>query len=216
MRILGNIKDFYDHLVSIYGIDNDIIYDRRECTLLNKDTHPIVYFTKQLLLEDKLKSLQNCWNIDDKGKYNFSKKMCGKFYYYVLEIGFSHIFYEIERYLSDDGTVVIIPTLIKIKQNCDKVSKYPMAILPLQGYGFHKHKDCSFLRVDKDKVNDYPNPILSSSYLSGFITADFVYNELYNYFISTKGKEIKDNQTDIQKLESHGFDKKTSFRGKNK
>lgn len=216
MRILCNIKDFYDHLVSIYGIDNEIIYDRRECTLLNKNNPNIVYFSNNVLPEDKVQSLQSCWDIDEKGKWCFTKKMCGKFYYYVLEIGFTHIYYEIERYLSDDGKVIIKPTLIKISQNCDKISKYPMAILPLQGYGFHKYKDCSFLRIDKDKSNDYPNPILSSSYLSGFITSDFVYNELYNYFISTKNKEIKDNRNDVQKLESHGFDKKTSFRGKNK
>jgi hypothetical protein len=39
-----------------------------------------------------------------------------------------------------------------------------------------------------------------------------MYNEIYNYLIAVREPNIEDNRNDIQKLESKGFDKKTSFR----
>lgn len=215
MLILGKIKDYYDYIIGIYGVDNNIIYDRRKCTLLDK-IPSLEYFTNNKLSVDSVKTLQNNWVLLDNGKHNFEKTMCGKFYYYILEIGYCHIYFQVERYLNENDKVIIEPTLLQIKKDCDKISSFPMAIIPLYGFGTHKHRDVSWLKPSKGQIDNFPNPILSSSYISGFIDADFVYNELYNYFISTKEKNIKDNRNDIQKLESHGFDKKISFRGKNK
>ena len=47
---------------------------------------------------------------------------------------------------------------------------------------------------------------------TGFIPAEEVYNNVYDYLIANREPDIQDNRNDIQKLESHGFDKKTSFR----
>ncbi|MBR6517551.1 MAG: hypothetical protein IKT40_12030 [Bacilli bacterium] len=215
MRILCKIKDYYDPLVDVYGIDNDIVYDRRDCVLINKIPNN-TFFSKERLKDDSKKKMQNIWELNDENKYRYIKKECGKFYYFILEIGYSHYVFEIERYLDDEDNVVIEPNLIEIKNNCVKKSEYPIAILPLRSFGTFRHRSYMNLGIDKDSLNLINNPILSSSYLSRFIDADVVYNELYNYFISVREKEIKDNRNDVQKLESHGFDKKTSFRGKNK
>lgn len=215
MRIFCNVKDYYDYLVGIYGIDNKIIYDRRECSLLNKVMIRLTHlFNKDKLKSDSVKKWRRCWNIVD-GKWVYGKFLTGDYYYYILEIGYCHIYIQVERYLDENGDIVINPEIIEIKDKCDKKTKYPMSIITLESYGTNICRDISYLHVN-EYSDIIPNPILSSSYLSGLIDADFVYNELYNYFISVNDKDIKDNRNDVQKLESHGFDKKTSFRGKNK
>ena len=60
--------------------------------------------------------------------------------------------------------------------------------------------------------NEISNPILSSTFIPSFIDAEEVYNAIYNYLISIREKPIIDNRNDTLKLESFGFDKKTSFR----
>lgn len=212
MKILCKVKDYYDYLVSIYGIDEDIIYDRREYNMINKDSYACsIFFDNTRIKEDDIRKLKNIWLLDDDNKFKYTKSLCGKFYYFLLEIGYCHIYFEVERYVDSNDNVIINPTLLSIEHECEKISSYPISIIPLQGYGIFKHKNYKDLICVKDK--ELPNPILNTSYLSGMIDCDMVYNELYNYLISIREKKINDNRSDIQKLESHGFDKKTSFRG---
>lgn len=57
------------------------------------------------------------------------------------------------------------------------------------------------------------NPILRDmNIVRKFIAPEFIWNHVYEYICQQKDKTIIDNRTDAQKLESHGFDKKTSFR----
>ena len=44
------------------------------------------------------------------------------------------------------------------------------------------------------------------------IAPDEIYQNVYDYLISIREPNIIDKRNDIQKLESKGFDKKTSFR----
>ena len=67
--------------------------------------------------------------------------------------------------------------------------------------------------IAPDKNGDYnENPIMDGTWSPSFIAAEEVWNNITDYLLSIKEPEIIDNRTDVQHLESHGFDKKTSFR----
>ena len=68
-----------------------------------------------------------------------------------------------------------------------------------------------YIRPDKDG-NYEENPILEGTWIPSFIPAEEVWNNITDYLLSIKEPEIIDNRTDVQHLESHGFDKKSSFR----
>ena len=68
-----------------------------------------------------------------------------------------------------------------------------------------------YIRPDKDG-NYEENPILEGTWIPSFIPAEEVWNNITDYLLSIKEPEIIDNRTDVQYLESHGFDKKSSFR----
>lgn len=57
------------------------------------------------------------------------------------------------------------------------------------------------------------NPILGQfDFIKKYIPAEEVWQKLYDYISKRNEKEIVDQRNDIEKLESAGFDKKTSFR----
>ena len=63
------------------------------------------------------------------------------------------------------------------------------------------------------KLVHVSNPILRElAIVRRYIPAEFIWNSVYNYICKRKEKEIVDTRTDVQKAESYGFDKKTSFR----
>ena len=68
-----------------------------------------------------------------------------------------------------------------------------------------------YIKPDKDG-NYKENPILDGTWIPSLISAEEVWNNITDYLLSIKEPPIIDNRTDIQHLESHGFDKKTSFR----
>ena len=67
--------------------------------------------------------------------------------------------------------------------------------------------------IRPDKNGEYKeNPILEGTWIPSLIPAEEVWNNISDYLLSIKEPVIIDNRTDVQHLESHGFDKKTSFR----
>lgn len=209
MKILDNKKDYYDYLVGIYGIDNNIIFDRRNS--INIDLHSISHFkpflfaielaeekefsymyNKQLTLERKN---HKEWDYN-KGK--IVENYYGKYYYFILEIGTTHYNFRSEQYI-ENGKGNIEITLLDKKENQKKVSD----------------KVLNIIFNNKNKI--YNNsiielPILKNTLITGLISADEIYTNIYNYLSKIKEPIIIDNRNDTEKLESFGFDKITSFR----
>ena len=69
----------------------------------------------------------------------------------------------------------------------------------------------AFIPTDRDGTYD-ENPFLSGTWITSMIPAEDMWNNISDYLLSIKEKPIVDTRNDIQHLESHGFDKKTSFR----
>jgi hypothetical protein len=66
--------------------------------------------------------------------------------------------------------------------------------------------------VAKNSINVVESPILKNTYIPKFIDAKEMWNNLYEYISSLRDKEFEDTRTNDQHIESHGFDKKISFR----
>lgn len=65
-----------------------------------------------------------------------------------------------------------------------------------------------------DRYSPIDNPILADSWIPKVIPPNDVWNNLYEYISSLRDKEIIDTRTNDMHIESNGFDKKDSFRGK--
>ena len=63
-----------------------------------------------------------------------------------------------------------------------------------------------------DHARVWENPILRDTYVTKVIPPETVWKYVYEYLSSLRDKPIVDTRTDLEHLESHGFDKKKSFR----
>ena len=63
-----------------------------------------------------------------------------------------------------------------------------------------------------DHARVWENPILRDTYITKVIPPETVWKYVYEYLSSLRDKPIVDTRTDLEHLESHGFDKKKSFR----
>ena len=76
---------------------------------------------------------------------------------------------------------------------------------------FIGHLNFKYYDVE-DKIHGIDNPILTETWIPKFISAEDMWNMLYEYISSLNDKEFTDSRTNDQHIESAGFDKKISFR----
>lgn len=209
MRILdGGKKDFYDYLAGIYGIDNDVVYDRAKSHVFRPMEVGDTYFCKTRLYNDRCKK-------ETKGRhYVNGKYVYGIFYeglklHFVIEIGFTQYLFMVERYLDNNLEVQLEPQLLNKIQVDKKQSQVPVSLIPVDFWGLFSEAPSIRRYYLNEEIQ---NPIFTGTWVTSFLNAEEVYNEIYNYLISIKEPKIIDNRNDVQKLESKGFDKKTSFR----
>jgi hypothetical protein len=221
MKIIDNKKDYYDYLQGILGMDEKVTYDRRGSTVIGPSefydfdfpSGYDLYFSKKPFKCDEQKKLIRHWESSTYeertkrfgGKWKYSDKIEeGSIYHLLLEVGYHQFIFEIERYLDKDGKLVIDTRLVdeRTVEKDKKETTAPLLIAPLH------FKYCDV----KDKVNGIDNPILSKTWIPGYIPAQDMWNMLYEYISSLNDKEFTDTRTNEQHIESHGFDKKISFR----
>jgi hypothetical protein len=157
-------KDYYDHLVSYYGYDDHIVYDRRSNSLNKKrdwETHLL-----------------------------FS--ICGE---YV-------------PVLRKDDKFIFDPSGLKLDfYDASFLQKYKNKKSPLN----EQYRQPVLICVG------YPNkvavPVLKEFGFAARIDAHEMYQKVYAFLSWLKDNpEIPNNQTDKEKIISHGHDPKTSFR----
>lgn len=210
MKIInGGKKDYYDYLSGIYGIDEDIVYDRRDGYVFRNANAGEEYFVKEKMYSDKPK--QEVRGMHYEGdKYTFGTYYRGLDYMIVIEVGFTQYLYNIERFLDDSDNVELKIRLVWKKEVSEKKSAAPIAVIPVDYYQFYRDKEPRIQKYRMDK--EIKNPIFENTWVPSFITADEMYNNVYDYLIKMREPIVVDNRNDVQKLESKGFDKKTSFR----
>lgn len=222
MKILnGGKKDYYDYLVGIYGIDEDIVYDRREGQPFvdnwNRGDDLRKLFGKTRLYQDSPKSLKSFYDYELRKRV---EREVGDEHYCILEVGYFQYYFKVERWIDENGRIIIEPKLIKKYDKGVHFGKTPVTLYidswATRSYFYFNAYEWDHVKrsieqlQEKDKgISDF---LLNGTWLTSFIPADEMYNNVYDYLISIREKKIEDNRNDIQKLESKGFDKKISFR----
>lgn len=206
MVIIDKVKDYYDYVVGIYGRDEDVIFDRRGSTILATEVLN-EFFNKNKMYSDRPKCIEkNKFILFGKDTIDYSKPI-GRIFFVLLEIGFMHYMFKLERYLddTDNNKVCIDVELLEKKRVKKKLSK--VAIDYFQAYCRYDNR----IQIKNATQSAERNVIMRDTWIPKFIAPEEVWNNIYEYLLSCKDKKIIDSRTDVQKAESHGFNKE-SFR----
>lgn len=246
MKIIDKFKDFYDWVgPAIYGIDDNVIYDRRKKSYYFGDQD---YFNALILPKERKKEnfdipyiedifLKNIFNnvfSNSKGIaydslsaqavpfhvspfYNKEYKEGVCYAFFLLEAGTDHYYFEIKL---DNNNKDVTACLIDKKEHCKHLSKAPLALINIvsRGYYIPKNKgnlDGTVFFIPNPKIM-LDNPFLAGSIFVKHLNAEDIWNAVYSWLSSKNEKEITDDRTDKLKIESAGFDSKRSFRPKMK
>ena len=218
MKILGKRgeKDYYDYIQGSMGIDEKVIYDRRNSSCLTNFSYSFdfpteyeLYFTKKRFKCDAPKKEINRWSsasfkYRNKSWKHVEKMMEGTIYHLLLEVGYHQFLFEIERYIDENNELNVDVSMVQHKtvDKNNKKSKEPLCLMFRHGW-YHGRGDFDL---------EVKNPILKNTWIPKFISAQDMWNMIYEYISSLNDKEIVDTRTNEQHIESHGFDKKISFR----
>lgn len=220
MKIIDNKKDYYDYLQGIMGMDDKVTYDRRGSKIVSVSEYQSydfpsttdLWFNKKRYKDDIKRRKIKTWhsNAYKHRKASFSWKsrediMEGHIYYMFLEVGYHQFIFQIERYLDDNDNLQMDVNIVdhRVVDKKEKVSDKPLFLSSMHfRYGTEKE-------FDNFKVE---NPILTHTWIPAYIPAQDMWNMLYEYISSLNDKEFVDTRTNDQHIESHGFDKKISFR----
>ena len=196
MKIISKYKDYYDYLTGVYGEDPLIVLDRTKYDLLpyliSNDTVIKLYIGGYLFEGYK----QN-----DKYYWGEDIKQFGDFKKYISTYSYNN-------------PNVDIKDLVYIK---DSKLRYPYVLIKpvLDSKLINEKENCPILlEWSKDKYLKYP--ILSDFDIASFIPPEELYKIISDWLSlqRTKSENKIDNRTNLEKIQTNGFDKKTSFRGK--
>lgn len=201
MKIIDNKKDYYDYLSGIWGIDDKVVFDRRGSKMVEKDVRDIKkspeewgwYFVGEVYL--KIGDWVYGFVRDsESGEIVKMDKIISGWWKDRVEMDNP---VEIEKFhFKKDMPDSVVGMLYRIYSGDGKSTM----IKGRYGLGYHGEIKIS-------------NPILGQfDFIKKYIPAEEVWQKLYDYISKRNEKEIVDQRNDIEKLESAGFDKKTSFR----
>lgn len=203
-----NNKDYYDYLVSIYGIDEKVVYDRRNHMNLKTSESPFFNLTK---LPDDKKKEKGIYHTYDSILESWSSLPEGKIMKCILEAGNKWFIFRVERFLDENDLVNIEWRLIK-KYDIDKNLHYGSTPVSLLSFKYWSKRDTpqQLRRWITGTIAE--NPILKDTKVASLVEAEEIYQGVYSYLSSLNDIDYKDSRNDIEKLQSAGFDKKISFR----
>ena len=224
MRIIDANTDYYDYLQSIYQ-DNSLVFDRRDSFLL----------TKKFLCEC-LKV--NSWRSTDYSSTNYLLlQICNSFWLFGVDIiklnGYRPSDYNMKLLRSwknyDKARKLIsldviyfrfIPGYYELKDPEKRLDSQIQAI-DTNNYRIWKSINRFFIYPGNDlnrKIEKHI-PLLKACGIAEWINPLDIYLAFEEYFSLEKSSSERREpigNTDIDKIESHGFDVKTSFRGQKK
>lgn len=222
MKIISNAKDYYDYISGQYGIDEMIVFDRRNVYYPDKDQSSPFYTEARpddLPYEEaKKKALRGYARSPKRIFYNY-------YDYLLVRIGFVDHQLEYFRYLDDKGRPALeinshisyrreslisaLPIIIDANPDFKYVKLENGTITKHRIYRYHSRWDNE---TPKHTHDTSAIPVLGKTVLPSIIPAHEVWTLIYGHLSALKEKPFHDTRSDIQKLQSAGFDKKTSFR----
>lgn len=230
MRIIDKNTDFYDYWQNVYK-DDTFTFDRRDSFLL----------TKEIVCSNLERD--SCWRWKTK-KYEYNKfdfallQICNTFWLFLIEItradplGWSPNRYSIKDYnielltswknfnaprrLCDFKLINFHYYWADSKEDIYKRINNFIRDINTNDYKTKSRLDIYEIRTSEGWVQKNI-PILKACGIANCVDTHDIYLAFEEYFALEKSSTERREPlgtTDIDKIESHGFDKKTSFRGK--
>lgn len=218
MKIISKIKDYYDFVIWKTWIDNKVVYERIPEIILEKDSSFDYYI-------DWIKDLKwwkfaiieliaFCWNFVSFAFYNW------KFHFWkdidldelnkefsFQKNDFFWTYHSIEDLKNLRKRNEFYKSLHWKNTNINDNYSSPSILL--------RHKIKYTYHFDEEKLIPIAkNLILWDYWFGSFMKPEEVYNKIYNFLI--KEKDIPSIQTNENKIVSHWFNLKKSFRSNNK
>jgi len=217
MKIISKFKDYYDYKVAEYGTDENLVYDRRNGTIVDRqrispeESNLALYSTLYVgsevvhlfITHNKIYTHFDLVDIErKKRRYYFFDGYClkfrdGKQYEYKSNLWLG--------YFSDTADFIRENNGFHIREEThlswEELSKIPLLLIT------------SDYRTKNQKV--YINPNLQE--LGVYIDPDFVWQHIVQYLsdLKTQAEQSPELPNEL-KIDSKGFDKKRSFRPKMK
>lgn len=230
MKIYSKYKDYYDYCKSYLGEDPLVIYERHcdyelkfprgiDMYIIDLELNRfficgfvidvLVDFNNQkLLIGGDIIDLSNSQKIAYKNKRTYYKtpNSSKKVVDLILSASKWDKIFSREYVLTEPVTFaeykqIFINRFDSANRNPEQHSKYR---------DWNNIKDCPVVIVNERGA--FRNPVLSDWKISGIIPAEEMYLKITNWLLERQNVEMVDNRSDVEKLVSHGFDKKTSFR----
>ena len=209
MRIIDKNKDYYDYLQCY---DDDVVFDRRGSYILTNQNICDLWCVFREDFSDKYLLLQvgysywlmiakcestavSCTNASQCIDYSLELVNYWKDYNHFDSLHFGTV----DKHFSAE---FLFSKKWDWKSNLiDEIKR-----------GNYEYKK-DFTVDTYHKINDI-KLVFCKTKIPSVVMADDLYNAFDEYFSHLKDDVKVDNMSDIEKVESHGFDKKTSFRGK--
>ena len=197
MKIIDNKKDYYDYLSGIWGIDEKVVFDRRGSKMVEDDVKDIKKSPEEwgwfFVGEVYVKIGDWVYGFARDSESGEMKKMdkiiSG---WWTNRVEMDNPVESEKLHFKKDMPDSVVGVYYRIYRGDGKSARY--------GTGYHRGVKIS-------------NPILGQfDFIKKYIPAEEVWQKLYDYISKRNEKEIVDHRNDVEKLESAGFDKKTSFR----
>lgn len=209
MLIISKYKDYYDYLATEFGVDEKLVLDRRS------ENYSLTYSSPtkvHLFIADI--HYQGLW-LNDKFYWSNSLLQFGKF----CKASSKRHSWESDEVLEDrilldskynsnlsrHKYIAINPRVDKLKRNSiqNKAILYTTKDL----YYFNEKQQLELDYIDYPKLSDLNIP--------NIISSKDMWITLSNWLSKQLDKQITNNQTDKEKIITHGFDIKKSFRHRN-
>lgn len=187
MKIISKYKDYYDYLMGVYGMDEKIVYER-------KDEKSGMY--KPIFITDKLEmfAFAICGYIYIVHIYN------GKFYFgrdvrLLMKVKYAGTDYESWSFKGEHFREQCVVEMHMTKTNVNDKLNCPIVLIKIY-------------RAEREAISKSVR--LSDFGFPQIISAHDMYITIGNWL--SREKSVTDKRTDLQKIVGHGFDKKKSFR----
>ena len=207
MQILDNKKDYYDwHQFEFGQPDKAATYDRRKSRIITEETL-LDYCLAENTYEYALRRWD--WNINWTGDWRDKNRE--KFGKILFEIGNVQYIIDVSRKWQKIDRI--------FKEN-KKITKNTVTFTHFRtGIDLSKRRMLSFDKLENIIVSEkaynhnFGDCIWGETFIPSLIDSREFYNILANYFSGMyNDKTVEIVNSDVQKIENHGFDKKTSFR----
>lgn len=206
MQIIDKNKDYYDYYSYIYGIDKAITFDRRGSVIISNET--IYQMIDRHFFEDSKESHFILLEIGDvqylikvsniKTKKN---RFTGFDEFKDFDLSIAHIYNQNKKYYN--SVISIVPVRVKSTFSFGRGFEHK--------YIISDNFNDTVIKVLKERLIKLP--ILKDTKITSIIEGEKIWQIIDNYISSCNSeKDVDIEMTDEERAETHGFDRKYSFR----